>query len=76
MTKRGRLILSRKKGQRIVIGGDEAREDITIEVVETHRSSCKLAIEAPAGTIIYRVEVKSRGPEAHEGREKEDGGES
>lgn len=46
------LVLSRRKGQQVRIG-----DDIWITVTELHRSSCKLAIEVPRGTVIYRAEL-------------------
>jgi carbon storage regulator len=49
------LVISRRKGERINIGND-----IEIIVTEVHRSSCKIAIRAPEGTIITRSEITNR----------------
>jgi carbon storage regulator len=46
------LIVSRRKGQRIVIG-----HDIEVVVTEISRSSVKLGIQAPASHTILRGEV-------------------
>jgi carbon storage regulator len=50
----GRLVLSRKAGETIVIGSDG---DITIKVMETHGNKIKLAIESPREMPIHRGEV-------------------
>ena len=46
------LVLSRKIGQRIVIG-----EDIEVTVVEVRRDRVKLAFQAPLSVSIHREEV-------------------
>ncbi len=46
------LVLTRKLGEKILIG-----EDITITVVEIGKSRLKLGIEAPAGHRILRSEL-------------------
>jgi carbon storage regulator len=62
------LVLTRKIGERILIG-----DDITITVVEAGRSRVKLGIEAPAGHRILRSELlpgaesTGSGPEAGAG---------
>jgi carbon storage regulator len=49
------LVLSRKIGQRIVIG-----EDIEVTVVEVRRDRVKLAFQAPTSVFIHREEVMRR----------------
>jgi carbon storage regulator len=46
------LVLTRKLGEKILIG-----DDITITVVDIGRSRLKLGIEAPAGHRILRSEL-------------------
>jgi carbon storage regulator len=46
------LILSRRLGERIVIG-----EDVVISVVEVRGDQVKLGIEAPRNVKVYRQEV-------------------
>jgi carbon storage regulator len=46
------LVLSRKKGERIMIG-----QSITIKVVETCGGRVQLGITAPKGIAIYREEI-------------------
>jgi carbon storage regulator len=46
------LVLSRKKGERIVID-----DDITITVVEIRSDKVKLGIEAPKDVPVHRQEV-------------------
>ncbi len=48
------LVLTRKLGERILIG-----DDITITVVDIGKSRVKLGIEAPAGHHILRSELVS-----------------
>ena len=45
------LVLSRKLGERIVIG-----DNIIIEILEIHASKVKIAIGAPQEVTIYREE--------------------
>lgn len=47
------LVISRRKGQRVMIG-----EDIEIVVTEVHRSGVKLGIRAPRGLTVLRGEVR------------------
>lgn len=47
------LILSRKKGESIVIG-----DDIVITVVEIRGDKVRLGIEAPRSVPVHRYEVK------------------
>jgi carbon storage regulator len=49
------LVLTRKVGERILIG-----EDIVIQVVDFNPGSVKLGIEAPAAVSIFRYEVYER----------------
>lgn len=46
------LILSRRLGERIVIG-----EDVVISIVEVRGDQVKLGIEAPRNVKVYRQEV-------------------
>lgn len=46
------LVLTRKKGQSIMIG-----KDIKISVVEVSGESIRLGIEAPASVEIFRTEI-------------------
>jgi carbon storage regulator len=54
------LVISRRKGQRIVIG-----DDIELVVTELHRSSVKLGIRAPKGYAVLRGEVRDSIEEAN-----------
>ncbi len=49
------LVLSRKQGERIVIG-----RDIVITVLEAPGGRARLGISAPQGTPIHREEVLQR----------------
>jgi len=51
------LVLSRKKGQRIVIG-----HDIHVTVVEVRGGRVKLGFECPMEVPIYRQEISERIP--------------
>lgn len=48
------LVLSRKPGERIMIG-----DDVVVEIVAVNRRSCKVrvAIEAPQAVAVNREEV-------------------
>ncbi len=46
------LILSRKKGQRIVIG-----KDIVVTVKEIRGNTVRLSIETPHGVPVFREEI-------------------
>lgn len=46
------LVLSRKKGQTLIIG-----EDIVLTVLEVDGDKVKLGIEAPRSVPVYRKEV-------------------
>jgi carbon storage regulator len=52
------LVLSRKLGEKILIG-----DDVTITVVDIGKSRMKLGIEAPAGHHILRSELVVEGEE-------------
>lgn len=53
------LVLSRKRGERVVIG-----RDIVITVIEARDGRVRLGFEAPQETLIHRQEVfeKIAGP--------------
>jgi len=61
------LVLSRKEGERIVIG-----QSITITVIETRGGRVRLGIAAPDTTLIHRAEVCRR--RTAEPSDKEKGG--
>jgi len=46
------LVLSRRRGESIIVG-----DDIEIRVLEVHGSQVKIGIEAPAQHTIHRKEV-------------------
>jgi carbon storage regulator len=54
------LVLSRKVGERILIG-----DDVWIMVVDVHRGKVRLGIDAPRGTEIQREE--NLGPDRRQG---------
>lgn len=66
------LVLSRKKGESIIIGGD-----ISIIVVELKGDRVKLGITAPKETPVHRKEIHEamRRQELHQGG-NQDGGTS
>jgi carbon storage regulator len=49
------LVLSRKEGERIVIG-----QDIVITVVEMRGDRVRLGINAPVTTPVHREEIRRR----------------
>jgi carbon storage regulator len=49
------LVLSRKSGQRIVIG-----DEIVVSIVEVRGNTVRLGIEAPRSVPVYREEVITR----------------
>lgn len=49
------LVLTRKVGERILIG-----DTIIVQVIEFNRGSVKLGIEAPETVSIFRYEVYER----------------
>ncbi len=50
------LVLSRKLGERIVIG-----ENIVVTVVKIDRNQIRLGIEAPSEVSVYREEIAPGG---------------
>ena len=46
------LVISRRKGQRVLIG-----EEIEVVITEVHRGSVKLGIRAPRGLTVLRGEI-------------------
>jgi carbon storage regulator len=58
------LVLTRKHGEKILIG-----DDITITVVDIGKSRVKLGIEAPAGHRILRSELVVEAEQATAGRD-------
>lgn len=55
------LILSRKLGQRIVIGSDlDMSKNVVIEVVFLGTGTVKLGITGPDDTTIHREEIYDR----------------
>lgn len=53
------LVLSRKVGERILIG-----DDVTVTVVRLSNGSVRLGIEAPRDMPVIREEVKLKQPVA------------
>lgn len=56
------LILTRKKGQAILIG-----DDITITVLDTEGSHIRLGITAPKNVAVDREEIREKKREAVNG---------
>jgi carbon storage regulator len=55
------LILTRREGQRIVIGGEKpADQRIIVTVAYIGKNSVRLGIEAPEGVEVHREEVQER----------------
>jgi carbon storage regulator len=46
------LVLTRKRGQSIVVGGD-----VEIKILESHGSEVKLGIVAPREVVVLRKEI-------------------
>jgi carbon storage regulator len=46
------LVLTRKSGERLMIG-----DDVTITVIEVGKGQVKIGIAAPAGVPVYREEI-------------------
>jgi carbon storage regulator len=59
------LVLSRKEGERIVIG-----RDIVITVIESRSNHVRLGITAPKGTPVHRQEIFEKLARAEGGVEK------
>lgn len=51
----GFLVLTRRPGERILIGND-----IVIEVMETHGGQCRIGIQAPKEIAVHREEIATR----------------
>ena len=49
------LVLSRKRGEALVIGGN-----ITIKIIESRGDKVRLGIEAPKEVSVHRAEVLER----------------
>ena len=49
------LVLSRKQGQRFLIG-----EEIRLTIVRIDRNSVRIGVEAPDGQLIYREELLAK----------------
>lgn len=52
------LIISRRKGQKILIG-----DDIELTVTAVHRSSVKIAVRAPEHVTVIRAELLDDEPD-------------
>jgi carbon storage regulator len=48
------LIITRKTGEKLMIG-----DDVVIEVIEVSGSSVRIGIDAPRSTPVYREEIYS-----------------
>lgn len=46
------LIITRRRGEKIVLG-----DDVVIEVIEVSGSSVRIGIEAPRSLAVYREEI-------------------
>ena len=55
------LVLSRKVGERILIGGN-----VVVQVLEARRGQIRLGISAPSGVPIYREELLGPPPDRPE----------
>jgi len=53
------LVLSRKLGEKIVIG-----DNIVVTVVKIDRNQIRIGIEAPHEVPVYREEIAPRAPKA------------
>lgn len=56
------LVLSRKKGESVVVNGN-----ITIVVVDVRGDKARIGIEAPADVAVYRSEILTKNAAATEG---------
>ncbi len=63
---RAMLVLSRKRGEKVVINGD-----IVVTIVRIDRNQVRLGIEAPDTVPIYREEVLKRRDQENNGSEPE-----
>lgn len=64
------LVLSRKKGESVVVNGN-----ITIVVVDVRGDKARIGIEAPADVAVYRSEVLAKNAAANGGDEAAKDGE-
>jgi len=58
--KGGRLVLSRKIGQTIVIGSDDDCVLLTIVAIDIARTNVRVSIEGPPGVPINRYEIAKK----------------
>lgn len=65
------LVLSRKKGESVVVNGN-----IKIVVVDIRGDKARIGIEAPADVAVYRSEVLAKSATASESGEAAKGGET
>lgn len=56
------LTLTRKVGERIIIGHGQDDEPIIIEIKEIRRNQVRIAVEAPRDIPIMREELMDRAP--------------
>lgn len=59
------LILTRKKGQRIVIG-----EEITVEILQVDGGAVRIGVTAPRDVQVDREEIAVRKRDEQRGRER------
>jgi len=59
------LVLTRKKGQRIVVNGGE----LTITILQVDGKRCRVGVEAPSGVQILRGELVDEERAGHGKRE-------
>lgn len=63
------LIITRKPGERIMLG-----DDVVVEVIEVSGSSVRLGIAAPRSVPVYREEIWNAVKEEEAGRAPTAGG--
>jgi carbon storage regulator len=51
------LILSRNKGEKIVIGEGKSKVTIIVKEINPRSKRCRIGIEAPAEVPVHRQEV-------------------
>ena len=54
------LVLTRKRGEQILIG-----DDIVLTIIEVRGDSIRVGIDAPRGVVIHRLEVMQAVTEAN-----------
>jgi carbon storage regulator len=52
---KGRLVLTRKVGQKVIIG-----DDIVVEIIQLNSENVKLSFVAPTSLPIHREEIFAR----------------